>query len=358
MQLEIRVERVGEEHIQLYQRLSKLEYGEAAAVSQANHLRWKFIDNPQGHSIGIHLYKDGNLVARMVALAKQFLYQGNVFKAAHIVDFLVHPEVRGMQSLLQLVRGLKQLTGFDFLLVMAPNQAGAAVWEKFVKMRGYFDLDVVVAALRPAALLQSTGKLRTGVLAPVLDIPWRSLMSAASMFGGSPAQFRIDPQWPAEAEIDSMFAADDWGDRVVGVRSAEFIEWRYRRSPVFRYKVFFLRIKGELKGYFVTRRTIYDGIDCEFLVDAFGSPQLTASSWGAVARREISTASRDGATVAMILGNTGWGPLSALNRLPFLTVPPRLLPRKTTVYAEWLSKPGFDIRRDNFYLALGDSDVV
>jgi hypothetical protein len=357
MQLEIRVEQVGEEHIQPYQSLSQIEYGEEAAVSQAQHLRWKFIENPQGPSVGIHLYRGGELVARMVALAKQFVYRGNLFKAAHIVDFLVHPEVRGMQSLLQLVRGLRQLSGFDFLLVLAPNPAGAAVWEKFVKMRGYFDLDVAVAALRPATLLQSAGKLRTGVLAPVLDWPWRCLLTAAAHLAGSPAHLQIDTQWPEQAEVDSMFA-DGWGDRIAGVRSAEFIEWRYRRSPVFRYNIFFLRVKGELSGYFVTRRTIYDGIDCQFVVDAFGSPQLTAASWRAAARKGISIAASDGATMSMILGNTSWGPLSALSRFPFLTVPPRYLPRKTAVYAEWISNPGFDIRRDNFYVALGDSDVV
>jgi len=357
MQLELCIEQVSERHIQPYQSLSQVEYGEAVAVSQAGHLRWKFIDNPQGPSVGIHLYRNGELVGRMVALAKQFLHKGKVVKAAHIVDFLVHPEVRGMQALLQLVRGLKQLPGFDLLLVMAPNQAGAAVWEKFVKMRGYFDLDVAVAPLRPTALLQSTGKLRTGALAPVLDWPYRSFVAVGRLFGSSPAQLEIDTQWPEEAEFDGM-DADGWGDRVAGVRSAAFIAWRYRRSPVFRYCVFFLRIRGALKGYFVTRRTIYDGIDCEFIVDAFGSPQLTDAVWRAAARKETSIASRNGATAMMILGNTCWGPLSAINRLPFFNVPPRLLPRKTTVYAEWVSQPAFEMRRDNLYLALGDSDVV
>jgi len=357
MSFELRIERIAEEHIGPYVELSRAEYGNQTAVSQASHLRWKFIENPQGPSVGIHLYKDRELVGRMVALTRLFLHRGKVYKAAHIVDFLVHPKERGMSSLFQLVAGLKQLSGFDFLLIMAPNPAGAAVWEKFVKMRGYFGLDVAVAPLRPAALLHSAGKLRTGAFAPILDWPWRLLLGSGTWLGNCLNHVKIEADWPEQAELERMLSAD-WGDRVVGLRSADFLEWRYRRSPVFRYRVSFLRAKGELIGYFVTRRTVYDGIDCLFVVDAFGRPQLTPASWRAPSYTEVSRAVKEGAEMAIILGNTEWGPLEAVSRLPFLAVPPRFLPRKTMVYAQWITEQAFDIRRDNFYVALGDSDVI
>ena len=357
MDLELRIERVGEEHIEPYARLSRVEYGDQAAVSQVNHLRWKFIENPQGPSVGIHLYKHGELVARMVALTRQFVHRQKRYKAAHIVDFLVHPNERGMASLLQLVIGLKQLSGFDFLLIMAPNAAGAAVWEKFVKMHGYFDLDVAVAPLRPAAVLQTSGKLRSGPLAPIVDWPWRLFIAAATWLGSRSGNALIETEWPETSELEQMLSAD-WGDRVIGLRSAAFLQWRYRRSPVFRYKVFFIREKGILRGYFVTRRAVYDGMDCLFIVDAFGRPELRAEAWRTASLANISQASRDGAEMAIILGNTGWGPLCASRTVPLFAVPPRYLPRKTTVYAQWITPQGFEICRDNFYLALGDSDVI
>jgi len=357
MDLELRIERVGEEHIEPYARLSRAEYGDEAAVSQPSHLRWKFIENPQGPSIGIHLYKRGGLVARMVALTRQFVHRDKYYKAAHIVDFLVHPSERGMNSLLQLVVGLKQLSGFDFLLIMAPNAAGAAVWEKFVKMHGYFDLDVALAPLRPAAVLQTSGKFRTGPLAPIVDWPWRLFIGAATWLGSRLGHAQIETEWPEAHELAKMLCAN-WGDRVIGLRSPEFLEWRYRRSPVFRYNVCFIRENGTLRGYFVTRRAVYEGMDCLFIVDAFGQPQLASASWRTASLANISLASRGGAEMATMLGNTGWGPLCASKTMPFFAVPPRYLPRKTTVYAQWITQPGFEIRRDNFYVALGDSDVI
>ncbi len=327
------------------------------AVSRADHLRWKFIENPQGKTTGIHLYRNGELVGRMAALARKFHYQDRTFTAAHIVDFLIHPRERSMPTLMQLVLGLKQLSGYDFQLIMAPNPAGAAVWEKFVKMRGYFDLTTAVVPLQPAAILEATGKLRTGKLGKMVDWPLRYIASGTAWLGSFTGWMHIDTEWPEAAELDHLLTSD-WGDRVVGSRSAKFLEWRYRRSPVFRYNVLFLREDGKLKGYLVTRRTTYNGLDCLFVVDAFGAPTVGPSAWRAALLREIKRASVGGAEIALLLGNMEWGPMSMLGGFPFIKVPANLLPRKTTVYAEWITNTGFEIRPETFYCALGDSDVI
>jgi hypothetical protein len=357
MSLELRVEQIGEMHIEPYAELSRSEYGDNAAISRPDHLRWKFLDNPQGPSVGIHLYRENQLAGRMVALTRQFVHKGRIFKAAHIVDFLVHPRERSMNALLQLASGLKKLTNFDFFLVMSPNPAGAAVWEKFVKMRGYFELNVAVAPLRPVALLHATGKIRSDAMAPFLDPPWRLLSEAAFRIAGSFSAVSVETRWPERKDIDRLFEVE-WGHQIVGLRTAEFLDWRYRRGPVFRYKVFFLRDKGELCGYFVTRRAAYDGIDCLFVVDAFGRLDVKPSAWRTVSSASIATVGGKSPEMALILGNTDWGPLAAVNQIPYLSVPVRRLPRRTTVYAEWRTEPGFDIRQDNFYIVLGDSDVV
>jgi hypothetical protein len=358
MSLEVKVEPIGDEHIEPYVQLSRAEYGESAAVSQADHLRWKFIDNPEGRSMGIHIHREGELVGRMVALPRLFLWKEKIYKAAVIVDFLVHPKARGMESLLELVMALERLSGFDLLLMIAPNPAGAAVWEHLVKVPAPFELDVAVAPLRPASLLQSAGKLPSGPFAPVVDRPSKFLVRGAFRLRGAPGRAKIETAWPTASEIDRM-RAPGWGDCVAaGLRSAEYLDWRYRRSPVFQYNVFFLRQEGELCGYLVTRRAVYDNIDCLFVVDAFGSPQLTPASWRTAIATAIAQTGTDCPEMAMILGNTQFGPLASVNSFPFLTVPSRFLPRKMTIFAKWVATPGFEICRDNLYVALGDSDVI
>lgn len=357
MQLDLRVEQVGEEHIGPYTELSRSEYGEEAAVSQAEHLRWKYLQNPQGRSVGIHLYREAQLVGRMVALPRRFLYEGRAFTAAHIVDFLVHPSVRGMHALMQLVLGLKQLSGFDFLLIMAPNAAGAAVWEKFVKMPGPFELNTAVVPLQPAAVLQSTGKLRMGKIGILVDWPTQLVVSGMAHIGASLTDVELGTEWPSPAELDQL-AYRDWGERIVGYRAAEYLNWRYCSSPTFRYRVLFLRERGDLKGYLVTRRALYEGLHCLFVVDAFGAPDTRGEYWRSAFLKALSGEKRHGLQMVVLLGNTEWGPLASLSGLPFVHVPRRFLPRKATVFAQWIGDPGFAIRSDNFYCALGDGDVI
>jgi len=194
-------------------------------------------------------------------------------------------------------------------------------------------------------------------LAPLVDLPWKFFAGAACWLAELPSDVQVDQQWPEASELDNMLSYD-WGDRVVGLRTAEYLEWRYRRSPVFHYNAIFLRRKGELCGYLMSRRTAYDGIDCFFVVDAFGLPTISPGSWRFASRKQLALLQAPGPEMSIILGNTEWGSLAAMSRLPFMKVPPRFLPRKTTVYADWVSQPRFEIRKDNFYVALGDGDVI
>jgi len=358
MDLRTRIEQIGPEHLVPYSILSQAEYGDRAAVSQVEHLRWKFIDNPQGPSIGIHLYSpEGELVGRMVALTRQFTYEEKIYRGAHIVDFLVHPKARGMVALLQLATALKKLSGFDFFFVIAPNPAGAAVWEKLLKMQGRFDLDVMVAPLRPISLLQSTRNMGGGKVLSIADRPWQFLVGSVARLSSHFATVQVDENWPKSGELDQMFATDAIR-QAVGMRSADYLDWRYRRSPVFKYNLRFFREHGKLAGYLVTRRTNHEGVDCLFVVDAFCRSGTKPRLLRAVLRQEIYHGSKSGLELVMIMGNTAWPHLAALESAPFLKVPPRFLPRKTAVFVEWLVPVPFEIRRNNFYVSLGDSDVI
>lgn len=355
--MELRIEYLGNEHMAPYAALSRIEYGESAAVANERHLRWKFLENPQGRSTGVHLYEGGELVGRMVALARGFVHRHKRYCAAHVVDLLVHPRIRGMSALLQLVQGLRSIQGFDFYLIMAPNPAGAAVWEKFWKMPACFELDVSVAPLRPAALLQSRRKLPSWFPANVVDKTWGVCMRTGNILRRSFGSLEIDRQWPSSSELEKLSRAD-WGDRVTGIRSPEYLNWRYKGSPIFSYEPFFLRRKGDLLGYVIMRRDVHDGLDCLFVVDSLALPDESGIAWRCVTMPALSSASADGAHMGMVMGNSRLAPVSELSTVPFLSVAKNLLPRKTTVYAEWITTPAFDISRENMYLTLGDGDVI
>jgi hypothetical protein len=355
--LELRVERFGEEHIEPYVRLSRAEYGDHAAVSQENHLRWKFMENPQGPSVGIHLYRAAQLVGRLVAMPRDFLYRGRTYKAAYMADLVVEREHRGMLPLLQLMQGLKQLSGFDFIAV-TPNPAGAEVWEKFAKMPAHFDLGVAALPLCPARVADTSGKLKIGRLAPLVDWPVNSLIRWCGGLGSLFVDGELEAHWPDAVELDSLFATVEGEDMATGRRDSAFLEWRFRRSPVFRYSTLFLRDRGKLAGYVVTRQSEYGGYRCNFIVDAFGRPDLTARLWRALRLQTIRDSAREGVEMAMAIGNLKCGALANLARTPLFTIPARFLPRLMKLYAQWLTHSDFSFQPEALTLSLGDCDIV
>lgn len=356
MQLDLRIEELGERHIEPHLRLSRSEYGESAPVSTASHLRWKFLENPQGPSIGVHLYCGTELVGRAIALNRTFLHAGKFYRAAHVVDLLVRSDFRGMAGLHLLMKGLKQLEGFDLFLIMSPNPAGAAVWEKLWKMKACFELDASAIPLRPFSLLHSLKKLPNLAAVSAFDAPLKMCLRAGCLLSHALRTMEIEGAWPDASELDELFL-EGCKDRTVGNRTSRYLQWRYQNSPIFRYEPLFIRIAGKLTGFLIVRRTTFEGMDCTFIVDAFGSPShpgiiRTAS------RVAIRKALKEDSQIVLFIGNSAFKPLAELTQLPFIRIPSRRLPRRLTVFAEWISKPEFPITRNQLYLGLGDSDVV
>jgi hypothetical protein len=354
----LRIEDVEEAHIAPYAALSRSVYGDAA-ISDPVHLRWKFLANPQGPSRGIHLYRDGALVARLVAQPRVFQSAAGSAKAAYMVDLVVHPEHRGMASLLALLGNIRHLSADFELVVVTPNDAGMQIWENFVKLPARFDLGVYVVPFRPmrAAARTVAGSVPIGFAALAADALWRELLRSAGALQRS-GSLQLEFAWPGEAELAELLSVTASDPTTAGVRDAAFIDWRFRQSPVFRYEVAFVRKHERLTGYVATRRTVYGGYDTRFVVDAFG-PQLTRADWSAVrwklARRELA---RGGAELLMVLGNTRCGALASLARFPFVAVPASRLPQPTTLFAAWSGPPRFNFAPESFAVTLADCDMI
>jgi hypothetical protein len=349
------VEPFEDRHVAPYARLSRAEYGPDAAVSQPAHLRWKFLENPAGPAQGIHLYAGDELVARMTAMPRRFRFDGKTYTGAHLVDLLVHPQHRGMPPLLQLAQGLRELRGFDFRL-LTPNEKAFTFWKTFVKMPAHFDLDVAVAPLRPAKLLHTAGKFPVQAAIPFVDATWRALAGTAATLSAALSDIAVCDAWPDRATLEALLQMDRPG-HAMGERRVDFLEWRFRRSPVFKYDVRFLYRNRRLIGYYATRRQDYHGYDCRFLVDIFLAPDATNVGGKIVADIVRHEARGGGAAAVMAFGNAGCGPLAAAARW-LVTIPEGKLPRKTTLFADWLSPQAFAFSREALCLTLADFDMI
>jgi hypothetical protein len=354
VRFESRIETLTEAHIEPYVRLSCVEYGSEAPVADPAHLRWKFLENPYGPSIGLHVYRGAELVGRLVAMSRRFVHRGRIYTAAQFVDLLVHPEHRGVTPILRFVDAFKQLSGFDFMLMVSPNQP--EITEAFFKMPACFDLDVALVPLQPARLLGGRAARPMAAVAALVDWPWRLLLASGTAIGAALRGTTLTAEWPSERELDELLGAA-WEPEAIGLRTAAFLDWRFCRSPIFKYDVRFMRRGGELTGYLVTRRSVYRGYDCHFVVDAFSRRDAGRRAAAGATLSSLRQAALGGAEMAMVVGNTRCGPLAAAYTLPLVTVPDRFRPRNTTVYAKWLIPAPFAFSPEEFHLSLGDYDA-
>jgi hypothetical protein len=355
---EVRIEAIDESHIAPYARLSANEFGDDALVANPSHLRWKFLDNPAGPSAGVHLYSEGELVGRYVLLPRLFTSGGNVHRAAISVDVLIDSRHRRLDVLMRLLSALKRLSDFDLLLTITPNAAGWQVAKRFAALPECFDFDVAAAPIGPAEILHARGTLPWRGLARAADWPWRGITAAITAFGGLFGRFRVTEQWPTRPALDALLAAAASDRLLVGDRSYDFLDWRFRRAPSFKYDVQFLYRGNDLVGYLASRRTRYEAYDCRFLVDAFGLPDLTRRDWAGALGPLLSREARSGAAMAMMFTSPDCGSMSALMMPPFLRVPSRFLPRRMTVFGRWLQSPGPALDQQSLYLTLADYDVA
>jgi GNAT superfamily N-acetyltransferase len=347
-------ETITEAHIAPYAQLSKANYGDVA-VADPEHLRWKFLRNPQGAARGVHLLEDGQLIGRLVAMPRQFAIAGRPYRLAYMVDLLIHPDHRGIGTLAKLMRMLPQLLkGFDAYAV-TPNAQGIVVWETFAKLRPRFDLGVSVVPLRPAQLAARAFFSKASALAPGIDLPWRLMSQGAASLALS-RSITLDDSWPGNVELDGMLESQEAGF-AAGVRDRAFLEWRFKNSPLFRYDIAFIRQDGRLAGYIVTRRTTYEGYDVSFVVDAAGAG-LDAKHWAACARRLLQrSAGATGPEMLLLLGNEKCGPLQHLARTPFVPIPKRYLPQAVPLFAEWTQHGGDPFTAGSLQFSLADCDM-
>lgn len=354
---ELRIEPIDESHIAAYARLAVDEFGPGMAVAQPAHLRWKFLANPAGPSTGIHLYSEGELVGRYIFWPRYFTHAGKSYRAAVALDTLIDRRHRRLNVLMQLLSGIKQVSGFDLLLSIAPNEAGWQVSKKFAAIPECFELDVAVAPIGPGRILHARGTL-SWVAAAVIDWPWRTLLRPVCAISGRFGRYRVTDQWPTQSALEALFDSAVVAGTLTGKRTADFVDWRFRQSPIFKYEVWFLYHGADLVGYLASRRTRYEAYDCRFLVDAFGRPDLTRRDWAAALGPLLAREAAAGAEMSMLLGTADRGSLSTVLMPPFLRVPSRFLPRRMTVFGKWLSDPGPDLTRENVYLTLADYDVA
>jgi hypothetical protein len=253
-------ERIDNDKIQDYLRLNITEY-DNLPICNAEHLKWKYFQNPDGVSDALHLYLGDQMVGRIVYLYRNFNVAGKTVKAASIVDLLIHPEHRELKKFLILMKDVKKVARVDFIYFI-PNQNSLLLYEKVLKYSILNDMQAVAFPINFKNLL----KMRFGISL----IPFSSLLSFF---------FRLSVRRPKgflkkAIDLPSDKVFEDFlkktgilSENMSAQRSLKFLRWRFCRESKIGYKISFYYKDGVLIGYIVSRIQNYLGYNTLLLMD-------------------------------------------------------------------------------------------
>jgi hypothetical protein len=172
-----------------------------------------------------------------------------------------------------------------------------------------------------------------------------------------PRRATIRPIPGFDARFDALWARHAGLARLVQVRDAAFLRWRFSSLPALGYEPFEVLVDGRLEGYVVLRvLTLFD-LPFGAVVDLFPCPIVDAAVTREVlAFAERHVAARGAAFVTALLPP---GLDRHLRRFGFLPVPRRLNPRRWYLGCRCTPDEALffrDVR--NWYITYGDSDIL
>ncbi|MHC4134524.1 MAG: GNAT family N-acetyltransferase [Planctomycetota bacterium] len=221
-------------------------------AARAERFDWHYRANPDGPAL-VWLAQDaaGTPVGTSAAYPRRMHVDGRTVQALNLSDFAVDTAYRSLGPALQLLRATLEPVrsgeyafSYDF-----PSESMRALYRRM----GGLDLGRKERWVRPVDLRPiAKRKMGGGIVGSVVGAAGQAALRARDALSGVRAGLEIEPlAGDCGAEFDAL---DDRLGRlrpVTGVRDAEYLNWRYSRSPLAGYMILCARRDGDLKGFVV-----------------------------------------------------------------------------------------------------------
>jgi len=217
--------------------------------------QWLYLDNPQGKARAWLVIdeKSAEAVAFTSVLPRLVKVDGRDTLCWNCCDFSVDKRFRTLGVAVKLRRKAKEgVDNRDIRALYAhPNDKMKVIHERvghpcLGKMERY------VKILKSKFQLQKIirNSLLLSIISPVVDIGLRALDMALRCDSRFSFEL-IDGIAPYDVEYDKLFNDASKAYRIVGDRSADYLNWRYGRNPLYCTDKLIVRENGILKGYIV-----------------------------------------------------------------------------------------------------------
>jgi hypothetical protein len=320
--------------------------------------RWQFVDNPAGQGY-IRLAEDaGTVVGQYAAIPTRFVVDDVERTFAMSCDTMTHPRYQKQGMFVTLARELYADLADRHRVTTVWGFPNDASHPGFVGKLEWFDVHVfptMVKPLRSAPVLQRYLKspALSRLVGAVGDAAWRLVTPAAR----APRRATIRPLDGFDERFDALWARHRGVARVVQVRDARYLRWRYLGAPGFDYHPFEVLVQGRLEGFVVLRALSLFDLPFGALVECFPFPLVDDEvTRDVLAFAQRWVAEREAAFLTALVPPRH---ASKLTRFGFIRVPDRVNLRRWYLGAR-CAPADAAVLRDvaHWHISYGDADIV
>lgn len=345
-----------EEKLQEMVNMTIDNYGESESISHIEFVIHEYFKNPSGNAIVKLAYDEDNkvLAGQYVINPHKFYCFGQEENAALSLNTLTKKEYRGQGVFTGLANDAFQQAkeeNFSFCYG-APNPNSHP---GFIKKLGFSDLCTMPLFVRPLKVSQMV-KEKTNTFLSVLCYPLNLFSLVRKVRDNNIVE--IDEQ-------NVQMMDDFWNSvsnkyRVIGIRDAKYIKYRYLNVPTRDYHPYVYLVEGKPVAFVASRirkvANMTTGMIADFIfVDGYEKQAIKLIKYITKKNKELGA----GLSGCIMLSHSR--EVKILKKAHFVKCPNKLLPQPTPliirIFDEKLIEKGImDIK--NWFFTTGDYDVV
>jgi GNAT superfamily N-acetyltransferase len=314
--------------------------------------RWEFMDGPAGRAL-IYVVEDKDkVIGHFADLPREFSLCGKVVHGTLSVDIMVHPDYRRRGVLEAMGRYAIQRVGNENGLFMMASLIRRETIQGFKKIgwEGVLKLPVLVYPIK-----------FSGIVNRYLHfLPLSFLVGGVARFFYLLLYGLKKRKGIEKIEIEEAGLLDDQFDGfwqkalslypILGIRSRNYLTWRYLRHPTRNYVIYWAKKDGEMKGYIVLRKVDLLNFNSAVIVDLLALDEVTLT---ALVEKGIQHSRQEGADLLGFMVPKIHLYYKTLKRIGFL---PSFKIFLLMIYSHDKEKGLLDPKE--WYVNWGDTDVI
>lgn len=348
--------RFDENEVANFIRLSEVEYGQQENVTNADHVRCKYLQTPYGPSTAIILECADEVVGRAILQPRLLYLSGKQVPVAFVNDALIHPDFRRpVGNFISLMNSIRKASNFS-LVFHTSNNTTENIYKNLFRFTWPFSLKPFGFPLN----LRKVGFKAFKFDSPLFDliaVPFRYLLLFVCGVTRIIFKFKTTEVEPEKSILDALCQEEAVKNDREMVRDSKFLEWRYSTSALWKAKILYLYCGSRLCGYVVLRNVELEGLRFTVIMDFSLNEDFNPIQLLCLRFSIIHTAQTQGDDMVFTLLNPETKASKKFIGFPWVKIPEGLMPQRTPIFIHINNPAMADLEnQSNIHVTLGDLD--